>query len=226
MIIIDTREQYKNVAERFFTEQGVTALISGLSADSYCDYILASGGKTLGVQRKTIAEVINQMQVMKKRIFDIFNFYDRVALIIEEDFMVDAKTGWVMLHNNDGYFCTQFHVTNYYSFLQSLRDDGVLVATTNGIDQSLWWLLSTHNRMSEEHVPRRILRYHTPQEEALGVIGLINGFGGVTAKKILGKYSIKELVNMDEDGLKEAGMNSTQRYSFVRTINTVLQSNN
>lgn len=220
-IIIDTRERYSVVAKIFFDSHNIDIHETCLSADHYTDYLIVQDNKTLGVQRKSIGEVINQMQDIRERIHTIVKVYDRCVLLVEEDFTI-SENGFIIRKTETGNFETKGKVVNYYNFLQSLRDDGAEVITTKNYEQSLWWIYATHERMKTMHVPKIHARNHTPLEEAIGMLCSISGFGIKSCEKILDINTISDLIEMNDNELSSIGFNKTQIKRFKESINVCI----
>ena len=218
MIICDTREKFSAVFRDFMNRNGIENHETGLNYNYYTDYIITENNMSVGIQRKAIGEVISEMIEIRNRFFDIMKMWNYAVLLVEEDFDI-SDTGMVMLGMKDFYVETSFPVKNYYNFLQSMRDNGVVVVTTKNYQQSLWWMYATHERLKKSHVPFLRVNHHTPVEHAMGILTLMSGFGEKTIEKVLSNASVKELMSMSDDDLKRVGMNKTQRKIFVESIN-------
>ncbi len=216
-IIIDTREKFAAVADTFFKSHHIDTHITNLSFDHYTDYLIIYENKTLGIQRKSTGEVINQMQDIKERMHTIVTIYDRCILLVEEDFSI-SENGLIIKKLDNGILETKGKINNYYNFLQSLRDDGIGVITTKSYEQSLWWMFATHERMKTIHVPKIHTRNHTSIEEAIGMLCAISGFGIKSSEKILDQHTISELVCMNDETLSSIGFNKNQIKQFRKTI--------
>jgi len=219
MIICDTREKFNAVFRNFMNRNKIENHETGLNYNYYTDYIITENNKTVGIQRKATGEVLSEMVEIRSRIFDILKMWDYAILLVEEDFDI-SDTGLIMLGMKDFYVETSFPVKNYYNFLQSLRDDGIIVVTTKNYQQSLWWMYATHERLKKYHIPFMRIDHHTPVEHAMGVLKLMSGFGEKSIDKVLSNASIRELVEMNDDQLKKVGMNITQRKIFIESINS------
>jgi hypothetical protein len=218
LIICDTREKFAAIFRDFMVKNNIENHETGLNYNYYTDYIITENNKTVGIQRKATGEILSEMVEIRNRIFDILKMWDYAVLLVEEDFNV-SEAGFVMLGMKDYYVETSFPIKNYYNFLQSLRDDGIIVVTTKNYNQSLWWMFATHERLKKSHAPFMRIDSHTPVEHAMGVLKLMSGFGEKSIEKVLGNASIKELIAMNDDELKKVGMNVTQRRIFIESIN-------
>ena len=101
------------------------------------------------------------------------------------------------------------------NFLDCIRLMECEVVCTRNLDQSIWWMISTHNYIGQDHYPKQ-KKGHTHEACAVGALCCINNFGQVSAKKILKEHSIAELICMDEKGLRES-MNTNQYTNFTKT---------
>lgn len=217
MIIVDTRERYSIAARIFFESHDIEIHETCLEYDFYTDYIISNGNKTVGIQRKSLSEVIEQMTEIRERIHNILKIHDRAILLVEEDFEV-SENGFIIRKLNDKQFETRGEVSKYYNFLQSIRDDGICVITTRGFEQSMWWMLSTHKRLESEHVPKIHVKNHTPLENAYGMLYVIDGFGPKICEKLLQNYSIADMCSMNDIQLKSIGMNKKQVDNFLNVV--------
>lgn len=217
MIVIDTRERYSVAARIFFESHDIEVYETCLDYDFYTDYIISNGNKTVGIQRKSLPEVIEQMSEIRNRIHNILKIHDRAILLVEEDFEVSEK-GYILRNLEGKTFETRGDISKYYNFLQSIRDDGISVITTRGFEQSMWWMLSTHKRLEVEHIPKIHVKNHTPVEEACGMLYIIDGFGPKICEKLLQNYSISDMCNMNDTQLKLIGMNKKQSDNFLKAV--------
>jgi hypothetical protein len=201
MILIDSREQNQDYIESRLNTAGVECTISCLAHGM--DYLIVGKNGSIGVQRKTFPEVANQMPEIREDIIpSLMDLTDYPVLLVEETFRIDEQG---MMWRKEGNYLkpAQLSARQYYNFLQSVRQMGCEVVTTRELDQSIWWMYSVHSYIHEEHYPKVKKKYGTDMQ-ALGCLCCFNGIGVTTAKKILEKHSLKELVEMKDSELVKA----------------------
>lgn len=191
MIIIDTREQWKEQIQQKLQSLHVSAHIMKL--DHYVDYILTSENENfenvIAIQRKTINEVLQQMQEIKERISEPKEHYGGAWLLIEEEDLFIDKSGAIMSKRGKLLYETGMNVKAYYNFLHSIQKKGVQVKTTRNWEYSVWWLYSLHSYIQREHYPKPTKKY-TQREEVIGALMGIKGIGEAKARQI---YNLSEL---------------------------------
>jgi ERCC4-type nuclease len=213
MIIIDSREQNQDYIEGILTKAGIESSITCLTHGM--DYLIVGTHGSIGVQRKTFPEIAIQMQEIREDIVPaLMDATESPVLLVEETFTVDTDG---MMWRKEGNFLkpAQLSIRSYYNFLQSIRQMGCEVVSTRNLDQSIWWMYSVHAYLHEAHYPKPKKKYGV-EMQALGALCCFNGIGQTTAKKILQKHSLKELVGMDEKELvKVITVNQTMNFRKV-----------
>lgn len=212
MILIDTREQNQDYIFSKLQDSGVECVISCLTHGM--DYLIVGTHGSIGVQRKTFNEVAIQMQAIREDIIpSLADSTDYPILLVEETFRVDEQG---MMWRKEGNFLkpAQLSARQYYNFLQSIRQMGCEVVTTRDLDQSIWWMYSMHSYVHEQHYPKQKKRYGADMQ-AMGSLCCFNGIGISTAKKILQKHTLQELMEMNEHDLAMA-MTLKQAQNFIK----------
>jgi ERCC4-type nuclease len=219
LILIDTREQNQDYIESKLTANNVESNITCLSYG--VDYIIIGTHGSMAIQRKTFPEVAIQMQEIREGIVPaLLEVSDNPVLLVEETMSVDEKG---MCWRKEGNFLrpAQLSARQYYNFLNSVRQMGCEVITTRNLDQSIWWMYSTHSYLHEEHYPKSKKKYGVDMQ-ALGCLCCFNGIGQTTAKKVLQKHSLRDLVNMNDLQLaKTVTMNQAQNFRKVVDVRMV-----
>ena len=190
MIIIDTREQWKEQIQQKLQSLRVSAHIMML--DNYCDYLLTSDNEeveqSIGIQRKTINEVLQQMQEIQERIVELIAKYENAWLLVEEEDLFINADGAIMSKRGKLLYETGMSAKSYYNFLHSILKKGVQVKTTRNWEYSVWWLYSLHSYIQREHFPIPNKKY-TQREEMIGALMGIKGIGEAKARQI---YDLSE----------------------------------
>ena len=185
MIIIDTREQWKEQIQQKLQSLHVSAHIMKL--DNYADYLLTSDNEaveqSIGIQRKTVNEVLQQMQEIQERISELKEKYDNAWFLVEEEDLFIDQDGVIMSKRGKLLYETGMNVKAYYNFLHSIERKGVQVKTTYNWEYSVWWLYSLHSYIQREHYPKPTKKY-TQQEEVIGALMGIEGIGEAKARQI------------------------------------------
>lgn len=188
MILIDSREQWKEEIERKLQTLNVNTQI--LKLDHYTDYMLTSEVETVKnvmvIQRKTINEVYSQFADIRERIEELKE-YGTAWLLIEEEGMSITKDGTLLSKRGKTYTEMGIRANMYYNFLHSVQRAGVNVKTTQNWGQSVWWLYSLHSYIQKEHYPESSQKY-TTKEEIVGALMTIPKLGAVKANRIYDTY--------------------------------------
>lgn len=191
MIIIDTREQWKDQIQQKLQSLYVSAHIMKL--EHYTDYLLTSENENfenvIAIQRKTINEVLQQMQEIKERISELKENYGGAWLLVEEEDLFIDQSGAIMSKRGKLLYETGMSAKSYYNFLHSILKKGVQVKTTRNWEYSVWWLYSLHSYIQREHFPASNKKY-TEREEVIGTLMGIKGIGEAKARHI---YNLSEL---------------------------------
>jgi ERCC4-type nuclease len=214
VILIDSREQNQEYIESKLKDSGIQCTVSCLAHGM--DYLIVGTTGSIGVQRKTFPEVATQMPEIREDIIpSLMDLTERPVLLIEEIFRIDEQG---MMWRKEGSFLkpAQISARQYYNFLQSIRQMGCEVVTTRDLDQSIWWMYSVHSYVHEMHYPKQKKRYGSDMQ-AMGALCCFNGIGQTTAKKILQKHSLKDLVGMTDPELIKA-MTLRQGQNFRKVI--------
>ncbi len=182
MIIIDTREQYKEEIKIQLEQVGITVHL--LQLEHYADYLVSLGQQVMGVQRKTMGELLTQMGEIRARLPELSEAgYTPVLLVEEEGFKV-SKDGKILLPRGNKLYETGTPITAYYNFLASVKKSGVDVVTVKDLNFSIWWLYSLHRYIQEEHYPHLPCKY-TTQEQLVGALMGVPGVGEKKAKALI-----------------------------------------
>jgi len=213
MILIDTREQNQDYIQSKLYDNHIESTITCLSYG--VDYMIVGSRENLVVQRKTFPEVATQMAEIREGIVPaLLELSENPILLVEETMRIDEQG---MCWRKEGNFLkpAQISARQYYNFLQSIRQMGCDVVTTRDLDHSIWWMYSIHSYVHEEHYPKQKKRYGADMQ-ALGALCCFNGIGQTTAKKILTKHTLKELVNMPDNKLvKTMTLNQAKNFKNV-----------
>ena len=213
-IIVDSREQNQDYVCSRLIDAGVECVISCLAHGM--DYLIVGTNGSIGVQRKTFPEVAIQMKEIREDIIpSLMDLTEYPVLLVEEGFRIDEQG---MMWRKEGNFLkpAQLSCRSYYNFLQSIRQMGCEVVCTRELDQSIWWMYSVHSYIHEEHYPKPKKKYGI-EMQALGALCCFNGIGHTTAKKILTKHTLKELINMPDNKLVKT-MTANQATNFKKVI--------
>ena len=213
MILIDTREQHKDyITERFKefnTPSSQTCLSHGM------DYLIIGNSCSVGVQRKSgSSEIPSQMEALRSDILpSLKDLAENPVLLIEEDFVI-GQDGTMYQRRDGMLYPLGMNVKSYFNFINSVKLTGVDVVTTRNLDSSIWWFISLHEYLKEQHYPK-IKKQHSPEMQAVGCLSAIGGFGIATSKKILSKYTLSDLFKADDTALSTC-MTSTQLENFKK----------
>jgi len=188
MILIDTREQWKEEIQNKLQAQHVNAQI--LKLENYADYVLTSDNKdvqnTVAIQRKTIGEVLSQFKDIQMRLPELQK-YGVPWLLVEESGIFINRNGMLMSKRGKLLYETGVKAQSYYNFLHSVQRSGVSVKTTLNWEQSVWWLCSLHSYIQREHILHANKKYKQA-EEVKGALEGIRGVGKETIEKIWDCY--------------------------------------
>ena len=202
MIIIDTREQWKEQTQQKLQSLHVSAHIMKL--DKYTDYLLTSDNEeveqSIGIQRKTLNEMLSKnsskegyksmMDEISDRIVNETKAkYGNAWLLVEEEDLFIDRSGAIMSKRGKLLYETGMNAKSYYNFLHSILKKGVYVKTTKNWEYSVWWLYSLHSYIQREHFPTPNKKY-TQREEVIGALMGIKGIGEAKAHQI---YNLSEL---------------------------------
>jgi hypothetical protein len=212
VILIDTREQHQEYIRRYLDSNSIENTITCLGNGTGMDYFIANGNRSVGVQRKTADEVFQEMEEIRGEVIpSLMELTDTPVLLIEEQFNI-GRDGH--MYRKQGGFLVEVGLTarSYYNFLNSIRLMGCEVVCTRNLDQSIWWMISTHSYIADEHYPKRKKGFgHNMQ--AVGALCCVNNFGITSVKKLLSEYSLGELMVMDDAKLRGI-LNTNQHYNF------------
>jgi len=186
------------------------------------DYLIANGSQSIGVQRKTCNEVFKQMDDIRGDVIpSLMDLTENPILLIEENFTV-GKDGHMYRKQNGFLLEVGISAASYYNFLNSIRKMGCEVVCTRNLDQSIWWMISTHRYIAEEHYPKMKKGFGHPAQ-AVGMLCCVNNFGITTTRKLLSEYSIKMLMDMPDVELRKI-LNTNQYYNFSGVRDVVIPS--
>jgi len=185
MILIDTREQFKQEIQSKLTKLNVPTVITKLN--NYTDYLLTSDNEevenVICVQRKQIGEYISQMDEVRARIMELI---DNPFLIIEGKFQISVD-GAIMV-NRGKLLYEVGKVKSYFNSINSLRMKGITVVETQSLEHSIWWLYSIHSYIQKHHYPKPSRKYNQ-LEELVGALMGIRGIGEKKALQIVAAYT-------------------------------------
>ncbi len=191
MILIDSREQWKEEIQNKLQAQHVNAQI--LKLENYADYVLTSDNKevqnTVAIQRKTIGEVLSQFKDIQMRLPELQK-YGVPWLLVEESGIFINANGMLMSKRGKLLYETGVKAQSYYNFLHSVQRSGVSVKTTLNWEQSVWWLYSLHSYIQREHIPK-LDRKYTQKEEIIGALMGIPKVGLKAAQRIYALYELR-----------------------------------
>ena len=197
--IVDTREQFKQEIQAKLTKLNVPTVITKL--DSYADYLLLSDNEetetVICVQRKQIGEYISQMDEVKYRIEEL---QENPTLLIEGTFQISVD-GAIMV-NRGKLLYEVGKVKSYFNSLNSLRMKGVTIVRTQSLEETIWWLYSTHSYIQKHHYPKPTRKYNQ-LEELVGALTGIRGIGEKKALQIVAAYtaSTQKKEKPSDDGI-------------------------
>lgn len=217
MILIDPREQHKEYITKYFDSiGGVPSVITVLSQG--VDYLIVNDHGSVGIQRKSSDDLFQHMD--KLRTIDIPNLRDATdnpVLLIEEQFHVD-RNGHMYRRQNGFLYEVGIIASSYYNFINSIKLMGCEVVCTRNLEQSIWWMVSTHSYLKLEHFPKQ-KKGHEHIMQAIGALCCVNNIGQTSATKLLKKHTLQELMCMSDTELQKI-LNSNQFYNFthVRSV--------
>lgn len=185
MIIIDSREQHKLDVQRKLISLGVESYITGIG--SYADYLIVSDLEHHAIQRKSMSEVMSQMEEIAMRVSEL-NGNCNWLLIEENKFSITAD-GNILIKRGYQQNETGMSVRSYYNFQHSIMKQGIHIKVTHNWLQSVWWMYSLHEYIQEEHYPKGV-RTYTEREEIMGLLMSIKGIGKVKALKIIDLFGV------------------------------------
>jgi len=203
MILIDSREQWKEEIQNKLQAQHVNAQI--LKLENYADYVLTSDNKevqnTVAIQRKTIGEVLSQFKDIQMRLPELQK-YGAPWLLVEESGIFINRNGMLMSKRGKLLYETGVKAQSYYNFLHSVQRSGVSVKTTLNWEQSVWWLYSLHSYIQREHISR-LDRKYTQKEELLIALQGVPKMGTEKAQQL---YVACNLLHEPFDSLNSKGL--------------------
>lgn len=234
MILIDTREQWKEQIQQKLQSLHVSAHIMKL--DHYTDYLLTSDNEkveqAVAIQRKTINEMLSKDSSKEgyKSMMDEINDrivnetkakYGNAWLLVEEEDLFINKDGLIMSKRGKLLYETGINVKSYYNFLQSILKKGINVKISRNWEYSVWWLYSLHSYIQREHYPKPTKKY-TQREEVIGALMGIEGIGEVKARQI---YDLSEEKNAKDSkpleekiSLLDGGLTEEQMDAMAKEI--------
>ncbi|WP_292423120.1 ERCC4 domain-containing protein [Methanoregula sp.] len=217
LIAIDSREQKQDYIAGRLNDQGIDTNIVCLAHGM--DYLIVGTQDSVGIQRKTFPEVATQMQEIYDDILPaLMDLTEHPVLLIEETYAIDNYSGMMMRRENRFLKPCQLSARSYFNFLNSVRKMGVEVITTKGLDESIWWMYSTHYYVHDQHYPHQKKRYGADMQ-ALGMLCCINGIGHTRASQILQEHSLQDLITMaNVDIIKKKIMTINQTVMFRNVI--------
>ena len=189
MIIIDSREQHKTEIQSKLSVLGVESHITGLN--NYVDYFIMSDLECHAIQRKSMGEVMAQMNEINLRVSELTG--DVNWLLIEEDKFSIASSGSILVKRGDKQYETGTSIRSYYNFQHSIMKQGVHVKITRNWLQSVWWMYSLHEYIQGEHYPKGV-RTYTQREEVMGLLMSIKNIGKSKANKIYDLFCDKGVI--------------------------------
>ncbi len=194
MIYVDTREHNQAYILKFMMAKGIEAESFTFPQTSGADYLITAKEGSCAIQRKVVvSEMIGELdEIMYQIIPRLKNFTDHPILLLEENFGI-SKEGY--LYNKADNRETQFLATSYYGYLETIRKIGVDVVTTRDLNSSIWWMIAMHGYLEKNHYPKHT-KYHSVEEQAVGLLSVIPGVGEERAKKALKHSSIRGMVGM------------------------------
>lgn len=211
MIVIDTREQFKEEIQEKLTKLNVPSVITKL--EDYTDYLLVSDNEEveniMAIQRKTIAEVLSKepskqgyksmMDEIRDRIVNETKAkYEDTWLLVEDGGLRVSADAKIMLNRGKLLYETGLSVKSYYNFLHSLEDKAIRIKTVPNLEYSIWWLYSIHARIQRHHYPKPSRKY-SEDEEIMGALMGVPGIGEKKAQKIYEQYVIISTPVFEED---------------------------
>lgn len=190
----DTRERNQAYIMRFLMSKGIESESFTFPQSSGTDYLISAKKGSCAIQRKVVvSEMIGELdEIMYEIIPRLKNFSENPVLLLEENFGI-SKEGY--LYNKADNRETQMFATSYYGYLETIRKMGVGVVTTRDLNSSIWWMISMHGYLEKDHYPKHT-KYHSVEEQAVGLLSVIPGVGEERAKKALKHSSIRGMVGM------------------------------
>lgn len=204
MILIDSRERFSDIALKVFTLRDIQAIINVIpgaenpTEDFYTDYLITSDDpdwpESVAIQRKTVSEVLSQMEEIRTRSHKMLNLAKHAVLIIENrDSIRFSEEGNMTVKRNYITVEVSQNDLSFFGFIDSLKADGIDVIETQSYRETLCRLSVIHHRIQQLHYPKRPVGY-SPLEQAIGCLCCAKGVGEKTAKAILEQGSIKDYI--------------------------------
>lgn len=209
---MDSREHYGSYVVEKFNKAGIDAEIATLPQSSGADYVIANTYGSCSVQRKdSMAEICGTpvsdkyKSAMEELLIGILprlsSFTNNPILLVEESHVI-GEMGYLFRKQDNHWVETGMHCSSYYGFLETVRMQGVDVVCTRNFDASIWYLISMHGYLGRCHYPKHKKMFKTGQQ-AIGILCSVPGIGERKAEKILQRYSIQELLEVDASDVKE-----------------------
>ena len=202
IILIDSREKNAPYIKRRFDDAGIDSDITCLPTETGSDYLVSGTFGSVAIQRKIVcSEMISELdEIMFEILPRMKNFSDNPVIVLEENYGI-SKSGY--LYNKTDNRETEMLATSYFGYLETIRKMGVGVVTTRGLNESIWWMVATHNYLSKEHYPKHKKTF-SDKECAVGILSTVPGIGDVRASKALEHNSIRGMIGMKKiDGLTQ-----------------------
>lgn len=205
MILVDSRECHAQYIVKFLISQNIDSDIICLPQETGCDYQIINTFGSIAVQRKVVLpEMIGELdEIMYDIVPRLKNYAGETGnptILLEENFTI-GKNGY--LYNANDCRESQMLATSYYGYLETIRKMGVEVICTRDLNQSIWWMIATHNYLATQHFPKH-RKCFSVQEQAMAMLMAVPGIGEARAGKALAKSSIRGMCVMkDVPGLTE-----------------------
>lgn len=225
MILIDTREQYKQEIQEKLTKLNVPSIITKL--EDYTDYVLVSDNEEVenivAIQRKTIAEVLSKesskqgyksmMDEIRDRIVNETKAkYEDTWLLVEDGGLRVSADAKILIVQNRLLHEKGISIKSYYNFLHSLEDKAISIKTVPNLEYSIWWLYSTHSYIQKHHYPKPARKYSEPEE----IIGVLMGIKEIGEKKALQIYETYQSSTHRRKKVVDEGITLIDTKDFVQ----------
>lgn len=183
------------------TASGIDCDIIAWPQETGCDYLIQNTHGSCAVQRKVVcSELLSELdETLHDTLPRLKNFAGDASpvLLVEENYGID-KSGY--LYNRNDSRETSMLATGYFGYLETIRKTGVEVVTTRDLNSSLWWMISMHGYLSKDHYPKH-MKYHSIEEQAVGMLTAVSGIGEARALKALKHSSIRNMAGCTVQGL-------------------------
>lgn len=173
-----------------------------MSTNTGSDYIISGDKDTVAIQRKVAcSEFISEIDEILDEIAPrMLGYCEHPILLVEENFEI-TRDGY--MQNRQTGRSSDMLITSYYGILETIRKMGIDVQCTRDLNSSIWWMIAMHGYLAKNHYPKHT-KYHSIEEQAVGMLMAVPGIGNARAEKALAKNSIRNMASLKKiPGLTE-----------------------